>query len=556
VSGEIPPAIGDFPPGAQIASYRIEELIGRGGMAAVYRAIDVRLDRLVALKVLAPELGRDERFRQRFIRESRSGAAVDHPNVIPVFEAGEADGHLFIAMRYVTGQDVRALIEREHKLPVARAMNIVTQVASALDAAHAHGLIHRDVKPANMLLAAEGDGRTPDHIYLSDFGLSKLSVGTSSLTGTGQFLGTLDYMSPEQVEGRPVDGRTDLYALACAAFEMLAGEPPFHREQNLAVMWAQVSAPPPSVLRWRPELPPAVDQVLAKALAKVPADRHGSCMEFASALRGACAIRPGGKAAADRTAQAAPATKLAGAAAVGAGGAATADAPSAFPPTVGFTPAGAGRGAGVAEAAGEQTISHAVTGAPRRTDYGRAPSYPPPEPPPGQWPGQPPSGPAAYGKPPRRRSRRFAIVLGIVVLAAMGGAAAIVLHLRSGPGTPVGGGTTTITITPSSTPSSGTTPTSPTDVVNAFFNALNARDYPTAWRLDQYVHSTETYAQFKHGYITTTQHDTVTITGTNGNSLTIHLTALQTDGTYKYYTGTETVRNGTIVYSHIVPTNS
>ena len=562
MSGEIPPAIGDFPVGAQIASYRIEQLIGRGGMAAVYRAIDVRLDRLVALKVLAPELGRDEKFRQRFIRESRSGAAVDHPNVIPVFEAGEADGILFIAMRYVTGQDVRALIERVRKLPVARAMNIVTQVASALDTAHAHGLIHRDVKPANMLLAAEGDGRTPDHIYLSDFGLSKLSVGTSSLTGTGQFLGTLDYMSPEQVEGRPVDGRTDLYALACAAFEMLAGEPPFHREQNLAVMWAQVSAPPPSLRRWRPELPPEVDQVLAKALAKSPADRPSSCMEFASALRGACAIRPAAKtAAAGRAGSAGPPTELAGAQG-GAVGTAPAQVPSAFAPTAGFTPAPTGAGlagagaAGLIEAAGEQTISQ-TAGTPRRTGHGPlAPSYQPAGPSPAPWPAQPQSGPASYAspQPPRRRRRAFIIVLGLVVIAAMAGAAVIVLHLRSGTGTPIGGGTTTITITPTTHPPSSPAsapPTSPRAVVTDFFNALNAHDYRTAWQLDQYVHSSETYAQFKNGYETTTQHQTVTIVSVNGNVVTIRLTALQTDGTTRYYSGTKTVQNGTIVGSQI-----
>ena len=187
MSGENRPAIGDFPAGARIAGYQVKELIGRGGMAVVYRAADVRLDRQVALKVLAPELTRDAAFRQRFIRESRSGAAVDHPNIIPVFEAGEAEGVLFIAMRYVAGRDVRALIDREGTLRPSRVVSIVTQVASALDAAHALGLVHRDVKPANMLLGTIGTGSAPDHVYLSDFGLSKLSVAAVSLTGTGQF---------------------------------------------------------------------------------------------------------------------------------------------------------------------------------------------------------------------------------------------------------------------------------------------------------------------------------------------------------------------------------
>jgi tRNA A-37 threonylcarbamoyl transferase component Bud32 len=294
VSGEIPPAIGDFPAGARIASYRIDQLIGRGGMATVYRATDVRLDRLVALKILTPQLARNDSFRQRFILESRAGASIDHPHVVPVFEAGEAQGVLFIAMRYVTGNDVRALIDREGRLSAARTVEIVSQVASALDAAHAHGLVHRDVKPANMLMSEISDGKSADYVYLSDFGLSKQSLASASLTGTGQFLGTLDYMSPEQIGGRPIDGRTDLYALGCATFEMLAGEPPFRREANLAVMWAQVSAPPPSLRQWRPDLPPAVDAVIAKALAKSPDDRQSSCTEFAQALRAACAVPSAG----------------------------------------------------------------------------------------------------------------------------------------------------------------------------------------------------------------------------------------------------------------------
>src|SRR5258708_34742093 len=316
VSGEDKPAIGAFPAGSQIAGYQIQELIGRGGMAVVYRASDVRLDRQVALKVLAPELSSDSAFRQRFIRESRSGASVDHPNVIPVFEAGEAEGVLFIAMRYVAGRDVRALIAREGPLPPSRVVSVVTQIASALDAAHAHGLVHRDVKPANMLLGSVATGSAPDHVYLSDFGLSKLSVSAVSLTRTGQFLGTIDYMAPEQVEGRATDGRTDLYALACATFEMLTGRPPFQRDQDLAVMWAQVSAPPPSARQLRPELAPEGDQVIAKALAKSPDDRHASCLEFAAGLGAACAIRPG-------QSQVPPATELA---------AAVPPQPSAHPP--------------------------------------------------------------------------------------------------------------------------------------------------------------------------------------------------------------------------------
>jgi len=282
--------VAGFRAGSRIAGYRLEEQIGQGGMAVVFRARDERLGRLVALKILAPALAADEEFRQRFIRESRAAAAVDDPHIIPVFEAGEADGVLFIVMRYVPGSDVRTLLRREGPLSGARTAAIISPVASALDAAHAAGLVHRDVKPANMLVDAR-PGR-PDHVYLSDFGLSKGTLSSVGLTGTGQFLGTLDYISPEQIEGKPVDGRADEYALACAAFELLTGTPPFRRDEPMAVMYAQLSAPPPPLTSRRPDLPPATDQVFVKALAKAPGDRYASCREFADALRAAFKLPP------------------------------------------------------------------------------------------------------------------------------------------------------------------------------------------------------------------------------------------------------------------------
>ena len=283
---------GGFAPGSRIAGYLLEEQIGQGGMAVVFRAHDERLDRRVALKILAPALAADEAFRQRFIRESRAAAAVDDPHIIPVFEAGEASGVLFIAMRFVRGGDVRSLVSQFGPLPPGRVAEITSQVASALDAAHGRGLVHRDVKPANMLLdASSGSGR-PDHVYLSDFGLSKGSLQASGLTGTGTFLGTLDYISPEQIEGKPVDGRADEYALACAAFELLTGTPPFQRDEAMAVMYAQLSEPPPAVTARRPDLQAGVDAVFAKALAKAPADRYPNCREFSDALREAFGIRP------------------------------------------------------------------------------------------------------------------------------------------------------------------------------------------------------------------------------------------------------------------------
>ena len=285
---EVPGDVGfrvGFAAGSRIAGYRLEEEIGRGGMAVVFRARDERLGRLVALKILAPALAADESFRHRFIRESRAAAAVDDPHIVPVFEAGEADGVLFIAMRYVRGGDAGSLVRHEGPLPPGRVATIISPVASALDAAHAEGLLHRDVKPANMLMDVV-PGR-PGHVYLSDFGLSKTAASSAMLTQAGHFMGTLAYVAPEQIGGQQADGRADQYALACSAFELLTGAPPFSRAEPTALMYAQVSEPPPALTSRRPDLPAAADGVLARALAKASADRYASCREFAEALRGA-----------------------------------------------------------------------------------------------------------------------------------------------------------------------------------------------------------------------------------------------------------------------------
>jgi eukaryotic-like serine/threonine-protein kinase len=278
-----------FPVGTRIAGYCLEERIGQGGMAVVFRAQDERLQRLVALKILSPALATDEAFRRRFIRESRSAAAVDDPHIIPVFEAGDADGVLFIAMRYVPGGDVGTLVHREGPLAVARAAAIISAVASALDAAHAAGLVHRDVKPANMLVDAR-PGR-PDHVYLSDFGLTKGVLSSASQTGIGHFLGTPTYCAPEQIQGHQVDARTDEYALACAVYVLLSGEPPFRRDDGMAVLYAHLSAAPPPLTSRRPDLSSAVDDVLLRALAKTPEHRYASCGEFADALRMALGLQ-------------------------------------------------------------------------------------------------------------------------------------------------------------------------------------------------------------------------------------------------------------------------
>lgn len=285
----------------RIAGYRLERSIGGGASGAVYLARDGRLGRKVALKVVAPELADDAAFRARFPGEPRAAAAIGHPNIIPVYEAGEASGMLYLAMRYVPGGDVRSLVSRLGPLDLATAWSIVAEVAAALDAAHGHGLIHRDVKPASMLLeASAAGGRTPGrtgdgvagHVYLSGFGMGQ-NPPPDLATAAGQFAGTLDYLAPEQIEGRVLDGRADLYSLACAGFELLCGAPPFGQDQGATVMYAQLYAPPPAATARRPDLPAAVDLVLARALAKSPADRYPTCGQFAEELRTALGLGPG-----------------------------------------------------------------------------------------------------------------------------------------------------------------------------------------------------------------------------------------------------------------------
>ena len=276
--------------GALGAGYGIVSRIGAGGMAVVYRARDERLRRWIALKVIAPEWTYDEQFRRRFVAESLAAARVDDPHVIPVYEAGQAAGVLFIAMRLVNGTDLWGVLRREGALSPERALELLSPVASALDAAHAAGLVHRDVKPGNILVD-ERPGR-PDHVYLADFGLSKGAVAGISLTGTGNPVGTPGYSAPEQVQGHDVDGRADQYALGCVAYELLTERVPYERDQPLAVLLAHLSARPPSLAARRPGMPAAADRVIARALAKRPEQRYASCREFTDALREAFGLPP------------------------------------------------------------------------------------------------------------------------------------------------------------------------------------------------------------------------------------------------------------------------
>ncbi len=265
---------------SRVGDYVIEAEIGRGGMGVVYRAHQTRLDRAVALKVIAPNLAHDPTFRGRFDRESRLAASIEHPNAVPVYEAGEADGVVFIAMRLIEGTDLRALLRKESWLEAERAATLIDQVAGALDAAHGRGLVHRDVKPGNVLIGNAG-GR--EWAYLTDFGLTKRLAGATELTESGKWMGTADYASPEQIQGKELDARSDVYSLGCVLYEALTGRIPFEREEPVAKLYAHVNDPPPTVSEVMPEPAPSLDAVIARALAKKPSERFPSAGDLGRA---------------------------------------------------------------------------------------------------------------------------------------------------------------------------------------------------------------------------------------------------------------------------------
>jgi hypothetical protein len=270
----------DFTPGMRIAGCRIEAVAGRGGMGVIYRATELRLDRPVAVKLIAADRAAEPAFRERFERESRLTAAIDHPNVIPVYAAGEEAGRLYLVMRYVAGTDLRSLLERDGRLAPARAADVVAQVGAGLDAAHQAGLVHRDVKPANILIAGGG------HVYLSDFGITRVVDSETRLTDSDGWVGTVDYMAPEHLEGGETDARTDVYALGCVLFTALTGAPPYRRDTVPATITAHLHEAPP-----RPSqaagVPQEFDAVVARALAKRPADRYPSAGDLGRAAAAA-----------------------------------------------------------------------------------------------------------------------------------------------------------------------------------------------------------------------------------------------------------------------------
>ncbi|MDA0180389.1 protein kinase [Solirubrobacter phytolaccae] len=276
-----PMAGGELQPGTVFAGHRIETVAGRGGMGVVYRATQLALDRTVALKVIAGGLLEDQTVRARFVRESKVAASIDHPNVIPIYYAGDENGIAYIAMRYVAGDDVRSLVRREGPLAPQRAAHITAQLGSALDAAHSAGLVHRDIKPANVLLGPE------DHVYLTDFGLTKHALSIAGSTKPGHWVGTLDYVAPEQIRGERIDARADVYALGCLLYFTLTGEVPFKREGDEARLWAHLNDPPP-----KPSdhgAPEPFDVVVERALAKDPEERYPSAGDLGRAARAAAA---------------------------------------------------------------------------------------------------------------------------------------------------------------------------------------------------------------------------------------------------------------------------
>ncbi len=412
--------------GESFAGYRLDGVLGRGGMSTVFRAENVRLGNIVALKVLSPELADDDQFRERFVRESRVASSMNHPNIIPITDAGQENEHLYIVMRFVNGSDLKSLLHREGRLDPTGCLEIISQVASALDAAHAKELLHRDVKPANILLESSGVDYRGDHVYLADFGLIKHTGSTSGLTKTGHFVGTIDYMAPEQIETGSADGRADIYALGCVTFECLTGSVPFVRDSDAAVLWAHLRDDLPKATDLRPELSARVDDVIARALAKSPDDRYQGARELVVDLSEA----------------------------LGAGrsprGLGTVQAPKAPTPAaslVGESPPLAPSAPLTSETTSSPALAAPLTGG----------AQPP------LVPSPPPSDPAREAEPPAPdagdgpggRSRLPGWLLVAIVAVGAAAVSGIAVYLATGSDSPSGNGTTT----------TGTTPTVPGAVV-------------------------------------------------------------------------------------------
>ncbi len=276
--------------GTNVAGYAIESVLGHGAMGVVYVARQDSPARRVALKLIAPAFAGDEVFRRRFLREATAAAAIEHPHILPVYAAGESNGILFMAMRLVDGQDLGQILRGSNELSLERVARIIRQIGEALDAAHARGLVHRDVKPGNVLVTSQPDGEDADFCYLTDFGVSTWTASSAAtITMTGQMVGTASYVAPEQIDGGTVDGRADLYSLGCVLYECLTGRPPFSGRQAAAILYAHLHEEPPPPSSIRPDLPADVDDVTTRALRKAPGERYASCRELTHDLDGALA---------------------------------------------------------------------------------------------------------------------------------------------------------------------------------------------------------------------------------------------------------------------------
>ncbi|MFT4127856.1 MAG: serine/threonine-protein kinase [Gordonia sp. (in: high G+C Gram-positive bacteria)] len=401
----------DLQPGDVLAGYTVVRLLGAGGMGSVYLARHPRLPRNQALKVLAPSLGVDPTLRERFTREAELSAQLDHPNIVTVQDAGASGatgdagesargGLMWIAMQYVDGTDAAKILAERGPLPADRAVGIITQAAAGLDYAHARGMLHRDIKPANLLLTAPPEER----VLVADFGVARLIGESTRLTGTGMMIGTLAYAAPEMLDGAELTSAIDVYALGCTLYELLTGVVAYPRTDPMAMIHAHLTAPPPRVTERRPDLPAAFDDVIARALAKNPADRYPTCGALAAAARAALT------------------------------------SPTAAPPTVVPTPA-------PVQSAPPPTVMR-----PPHTWVGPPVTGPP-------------FAPASVGGPPPSPPRRNLLTIalaGVAALLVVGIVVAVVFVLRdaAGTGDPVGDGTTTTMSTPPppSTSESATVP--------------------------------------------------------------------------------------------------
>ena len=407
--------------GEEFAGYRLVSVLGRGGMSIVFRAENPRLGNVIALKVLAPELASNDVFRSRFLEESRIAASMNHPNVIPIHDTGSSDGLLYIAMRCVTGTDLRQMLKQRGPLPADEAVFLVSQAARALDAAHRRGLVHRDVKPANLLIERGTDDGDPEHVYLTDFGITKHQDGVSGLTSAGALLGTIDYIAPEQIRGMSVLGMADQYSLGCVLYECLTGRLPYEKDFGTAIMWAHVEEPPVPPTAARPGLPPAIDDVFAKVLAKRPGDRYDSCRAFMNDAREALGL-------AEAHSGSGSLGMMPGSAAAGYSGALA----STPPPGTDGTAGPDYQRAEKYEPAGESTRSWPVStgaSAPPPTTADRV---------------LPPPGPGGPGAGRRRRRAPTWLLAALALLLVAGAAAGVTLGLTGGRNSPqAGGGTPT-----------------------------------------------------------------------------------------------------------------